>query len=167
MHSIPFDPDDRALVDAILRIPAFTPLGAGRLADVMRTTTIRDYDEKEPVITQGETDRCMFFLMSGRLAVDVNGVEVGVLEKPGVVFGEMGVIETAPRSASVTALEPTRCLALDVDFFDRLEGRAKLAVQAFFYKMFYEVLVERLRETNERIADLDMQRFVMENMEID
>jgi len=167
MNSIPFDPEDAALVEAILRIPAFTPLGAGRLADVMRTTTIRDYAEKEPVITQGETDRCMFFLMNGRLNVDVNGVEVGVLERPGIVFGEMGVIETAPRSASVTALEPSRCLALDVAFFDRLEGRAKLAVQAFFYKMFYEVLVERLRETNERIADLDMQRFVMENMEID
>ncbi|WP_419788388.1 Crp/Fnr family transcriptional regulator [Pseudodesulfovibrio sp.] len=167
MQSVPFDPDNAAMVEAILSIPAFAPLGKGRLADVMRTTTIRDYAEKELVITQGETDSCMFFLMSGHLAVEVDGVQISVLEAPGTIFGEMGVIETAPRSASVTAMEPSRCLAMDIAFFDRLEGRAKLAVQAFFYKMFYEVLVQRLRETNERIADLDMQRFVLENMEID
>ncbi|MEF2230956.1 MAG: cyclic nucleotide-binding domain-containing protein [Pseudodesulfovibrio sp.] len=167
MQNIDFDPNDRSIVDAILRIPAFKPLGAGRLAEIMQTISIRDYDRQEKVITQGETDRCMFFLMSGKLSVQVDGVEVNALDKPGAVFGEMGVIDTAPRSASVVAKRPARCLALDIGFFDRLEGRSKLAVQAFFYKMFYEVLVERLRETNERIADLDMQRFVLENMDID
>jgi len=167
MKQIPFDPADKTLLNAILRIPAFKPLGADRLVEIMPTLSVRDYEKQEKVITQGETDRFMFFLMNGKLSVQVDKVEVNVLDKPGTVFGEMGVIDTAPRSASVVARRPSRCLALEAGFFDRLEGRAKLAVQAFFYKMFYEVLVERLRETNERIADLDMQRVVMENMEID
>ena len=167
MQQIDFDPGDRSIVDSILRIPAFKPLGAERLAEVMQTISIRDYERQETIINQGDTDQSMFFLMSGKLSVRVDGVEVNALDKSGTVFGEMGIIETAPRSASVVARRASRCLALDVGFFDRLEGRAKLAVQAFFYKMFYEVLVERLRETNERIADLDMQRVVMENMDID
>ena len=167
MQEIPFSPDDKKQVAAIMRIPAFRPLGPGRLAEVMKMVTIRDYDKREEVLTQGEQDRCMFFLMSGRLSVQVDGVEVNVLEKPGTVFGEMGVIDTAPRSASVVVKRSARCLALDIGFMDRLQGRAKLAVQAFFYKMFYEVLAQRLRETNERIADLDMQKVVLENMEID
>lgn len=150
-----------------MRIPAFRPLGLDRLPEVMKMVTIRDYDKREQVITQGELDPCMFFLMSGRLSVRVDGVEVNVLDKPGCVFGEMGVIDNAPRSASVVVRSPARCLALDIGFMDRLEGRAKLAVQAFFYKMFYEILAQRLRETNERIADLDMQKVVLENMDID
>jgi len=166
MEIINFDLNDEQLVASITRIPAFKPLKGALLAEVMKTVTIRDYDKRENVITQGELDQCMFFLMEGKLSVQVDKVEVNVLDKPDTIFGEMGVIDAAPRSASVVTKRSSRCLALDISFFERLEGRAKLAVQAFFYKMFYEVLVKRLREANEHIADLDMQKAVMENMEI-
>ncbi|QJB55094.1 cyclic nucleotide-binding domain-containing protein [Pseudodesulfovibrio sp. zrk46] len=166
MDIVQFDPNDTALVDAIKKIPAFNPLTGPLLNEVMKTVTIRDYDKREAIINQGELDQCMFFLMKGKLSVQVDGIEVGVLDKPNAVFGEMGIVDSSPRSASVLARRPARCLALDISFFDELEGRAKLAVQAFFYKMFYEILVKRLREANERIADLDMQKAVMENMEI-
>lgn len=166
MEIVTFDPNNKDLVDSITRIPAFKPLAGERLNEVMKTVTIRDYEKRETVIEQGEFDPCMFFLMKGKLSVQVNDIEVNVLDKPNTVFGEMGVIDTSPRSASVVVKRPSRCLALDIKFFDRLEGRAKLAVQAFFYKMFYEILVKRLRETNERIADLDMQKTIMENMDI-
>lgn len=168
MHVIPFDPADEKLVNSIMSIPAFKPLaGSGRLTEVMKMVSIREYDKREEVITQGQMDQCMYFLLSGKLSVQVDKVEVNVLKDPGVVFGEMGIIETAPRSASVVVRRPARCLCLDVSFIDRLEGRSKLAVQAFFYKMFHGILAQRLRETNERIADLDMQKAVLENMDID
>jgi hypothetical protein len=32
--------------------------------------------------------------------------------------------------------------------------------------MFYEVMAQRLRDADKRIADLDMQKTIMENMEI-
>lgn len=167
MKIIPFDPNDQTQVDAILQIPAFKPLGGDRLAEVMKMVTIRDYEKRETIINQGEMDRLMFFLMKGKLSVQVDGVEVNTLRKAHTVFGEMGIIDTSPRSASVIVKQPARCLALDISFMDRLEGRAKLAVQAFFYKMFYQVLVQRLRETNGRIADMDMQKAVMEHMDLD
>ena len=166
MKTIPFDSNDEQLVNSIKNIPAFAPLPDGLLKDVMAMASIRDYDRRENVITQGAMDRCMFFLMSGKLSVQVNGTEVNVLDKPNTVFGEMGIIDEAPRSASVVARRESRCLALDIGFFAHLEGPSKLAVQAFFYKMFYQILVERLREANDHIADLDLQRVVMENMDI-
>jgi len=89
------------------------------------------------------------------------------LTKSNTVFGEMGIIDEAPRSASVVARVPTRCLVIDASLFSNLEGRAKLAVQAFFYKMFYQILVERLRDADEYIADLDLQKVVLETMDID
>lgn len=166
MNIIDFDPDNPQLVKSILSIPAFKPLAGGRLNEVMKMVTIHDYDKMENVLTQGEFDQRMYVLMKGKLSVRVNDVEVNILDKPNTVFGEMGIIDVAPRSATVVTKRPSRCLALDVSFFDRLEGRAKLAVQAFFYKMFYEILVTRLRETNDRIADLDLQKTVLENMDI-
>ena len=167
MKKTPFDPKDTKLVEAIKRIPAFKPLSDTQLAEVMTMAEIHDYDRRDNIITQGEMDHSMFFLMKGKLSVRVGEVEVNVLTKPNTVFGEMGVIDSSPRSASVVAKRESRCLTLNIGFFDQLEGRSKLAVQAFFYKMFYHILVERLRETNDRMADLDMQRTVLENMEID
>lgn len=166
MKTIPFDPNDKQMLASIHGIPAFKPLQGARLIQVMQMVTINDYDKKEEVMTQGEVDRKMYFLLKGKLSVQVDGIEVNALDKPYTAFGEMGIIDKAPRSASVVVKRPARCLALDISFWDRLEGRAKLAVQAFFYKMFYDILSQRLRETNERIADLEMQRTVMENMEI-
>ncbi len=167
MKTVPFDPSDQRQVDAILKIPAFKPLGGGRLAEVMKMVTIRDYEKREAIINQGEVDQLMFFLMKGKLSVRVDGTEVNVLKEPNTVFGEMGLIDQSPRSASVIVKQPARCLALDISFIERLEGRAKLAVQAFFYKMFYQVLVQRLRETNGRIADMDMQKVIMQHMDLD
>lgn len=167
MNIVPFNPEDKRLVESIMRIPAFKPLGGERLAQVMNMVVIRDYDKREEIIVQGETDQRMFFLMKGKLSVRVDGVEVNTIDESGTVFGEMGIVDTAPRSASVIAKRESRCLALDISFIDRLEGRAKLAVQAFFYKLFYQILAQRLRETNDRIADLDMQKTVMENMDLD
>ncbi len=167
MNIIDFDPNDTQMVKAIMRIPAFAPLGEDRLKEVMKMVTIRDYEKRETVIKQGDTDQCMFFLLKGKLSVRVDDVEVNVIRKANTVFGEMGVIDTSPRSATVLVRQPSRCLALDISFIDRLEGASKLAVQAFFYKMFYEVLVQRLRETNGRIADLDMQKTVMENIDLE
>jgi CRP-like cAMP-binding protein len=167
METVTFTPDDTAMVAAIRQIPAFKPLGPELFGQVMEMVSIRDYAPRDDVLTQGEREDCMFFLLHGKLSVRVDGVEVNTLTKPNTVFGEMGIVAQAPRSATVTAVRPSRCLALDIRFFDRLQGRARLAVQAFFYKMFSHILAERLRETDARIADLDMQKAVLENIDID
>lgn len=166
MEIVKFDPDDAKLVQSILAVSAFRPLAGGRLSDVMQTVSICDYERRETIIEQGETDKRMFFLMDGALSVRVDGTEISTMDAPGTVFGEMGIIEDSPRSASVVAKRDCRCLVMDVSIFMHLEGRSKLAVQAFFYKMFCEVLSKRLREANERITDLDLQKAVLENMKI-
>lgn len=166
MKTVPFDPNDKKLVKSIMAVPALKPLAGDRFEDFMKMVEIQDYERGEDVITQGEQDQRMFFLLSGKLSVRVDDVEICLLTGRNTVFGEMGIIDTAPRSATVRAKRESRCLALDIGCFDKLEGRAKLAIQAFFYKMFYDILVKRLRETNAHLADLDMQRVVMENMDI-
>jgi len=63
MKTIPFDPTNAKLVAAVRRIPAFTPLPDSLLNDVMTLASIRDYDRRENIITQGEEDRCLYFLI--------------------------------------------------------------------------------------------------------
>jgi CRP-like cAMP-binding protein len=58
---------------------------------------------------------------------------------PGGFFGEMGVIDDRPRSASVVALEPTECALLSA-----LDVRQNGAVAVGLLP----TLVQRLREVN-------------------
>ena len=61
-------------------------------------------------------------LVDGRVEVTSRGeagAEPAVLREmgPGTYFGEIGVLERTPRTATVTALEPCRCLRIEGDAF--------------------------------------------------
>ena len=65
---------------------------------------------------------------------------------PGVFFGEMGLIDGAPRSATIQALEDTECLVLSRwDFIAELRTNPQMAVAIL------PVLSRRLREVEDKL----------------
>jgi CRP-like cAMP-binding protein len=70
----------------------------------------------EVILREGEIGDTMYFVVSGRAQVSkvADGgcdIELALL-KPGEYFGEMALFDNLMRSATVTALEPTRLLML-------------------------------------------------------
>jgi len=83
---------------------------------------------------------------------EANGKEVilGIIG-PGEFFGEMGLIDDGPRSASVIAIEPCELLSVT------RRGFKKCLVENFEVAMtVLRVLVRRLREADRKIASLAM-----------
>ena len=112
-----------------------TPNERRRLA---RGATVRVYPAGSAIIREGDTSMSLYVVVSGRVRVDVQQScvrEIG----PGGFFGEMGVIDDRPRSASVVALEPTECALLSA-----LDVRQNGA----FAVGLLPTLVQRLREVN-------------------
>ncbi|RLC54692.1 MAG: Crp/Fnr family transcriptional regulator, partial [Chloroflexi bacterium] len=67
---------------------------------------------------------------------------------PGDFFGEMALFEGFPRSATVRAVEDSECLAMTRwDFTAELKNRPEIALGML------PVLVRRLREADQRLAD--------------
>jgi CRP-like cAMP-binding protein len=69
------------------------------------------------LLRQGDESDCLFVLLGGRVRVEVRHPRLGtpiVLADlgPGEVVGEMGVLDTRPRSATVVALEDTEAVSL-------------------------------------------------------
>jgi CRP-like cAMP-binding protein len=60
----------------------------------------------------------MYFILSGELEVDLKPTPVHLA--PGDFFGEMGLINHAPRSANVTAVTDTQLLVLEERDFNKL-----------------------------------------------
>src|ERR1700727_3243212 len=101
----------------------------------------------ETIIQEGDEGDTAFFIVSGAVNVAVGRGDkaqtVGRLET-GEVFGEMSLIEPGPRSATVTAVCDTECLAASYqDFLAAIEENPERAVG------FMKTLVRRLRKMNE------------------
>ena len=75
-------------------------------------------NEGGEIIKQGDTGDYFYILEQGRCAFHVNGVEVGKATEPGSSFGELALLYTAPRAATVTALDtPTKFYRVDQTTF--------------------------------------------------
>jgi MFS family permease len=120
-------PDDASQV--LLRV-AGLPLFAGVPAAAMEAAADRlqptPVQAGEVVIREGDPADRFYIIDTGRFAVDRadgsgGSTRLGVLE-PDDVFGELGLLRRAPRSATVTALEDGQLLALEAEEFLELVG---------------------------------------------
>jgi CRP-like cAMP-binding protein len=100
------------------------------------------------ICRKGDTSDCLYILADGSVRVHDGERTLSILGA-GDVFGEMAVLDPEPRSASVTALEPTRLLILDRDAFYQLVGNREEVMRGII-----RVIAQRLRaRTREMVLD--------------
>ncbi|EPR38719.1 putative transcriptional regulator, Crp/Fnr family [Desulfovibrio sp. X2] len=148
-HLLEHPHDQAGYLDKLRLLPGFDVLDDERLRCLLSATKVRRYEPGEMIIREGESSPRFYFLLQGLVRVFKGAVELGCLQRLGEVFGEMGVIDKSPRSASVQAIQRTLCLVLDAEALDGQQGEFKAALGAMVYKAFAERLVERLRETTD------------------
>ncbi len=89
--------------------------GAGleRLADCAMDVS---FQPNTAIIKQGQTAKTLYLIVRGSVRVLTEGkpepIEIARLGA-GSFFGEMGVLNDEPRTASVVAIDDVRCLAFD------------------------------------------------------
>lgn len=97
-------------------LPIFETLDDECLRPLMRVSMLRSIPRNTVVLNAGDSTDNIYFVLSGALKVqvsDVDGREV-ILSKlgPGELFGEMGVLDDHPRSATVLAVEPSQVVVM-------------------------------------------------------
>ncbi|MCB5271468.1 MAG: cyclic nucleotide-binding domain-containing protein [Candidatus Cloacimonetes bacterium] len=115
------------------------------------------------IITENELSSSLFFLCKGRVEIkkdlknpDTPAAQLSILE-PGDFFGEMGVIDAEPRSASVLALDDVELLIIPKDDFIALSFKHP----SVMFNLI-RTLSDRLRNTNERFVTL-MDNMISQN----
>lgn len=96
---------------ALRTLPIFQGLDPERLEEVARYSTLRRVSRGTAVVQSGEKTDNVYFVLNGSLKVlvcDEDGREVILtILGQGEVFGEMGMLDASPRSATVTAVAAT------------------------------------------------------------
>jgi len=98
------------------------------LADVAALLEEVDVGGGEIIFEKGEPGDSMYIVVAGRLRVDDGERLLNHLEER-AVFGEMALLDSEPRVASVKAVDPTRLLRLHKEpFFELIVDRPELAI---------------------------------------
>jgi serine/threonine protein phosphatase PrpC/CRP-like cAMP-binding protein len=137
--------------EVLAQLPLFARLNERELLRVMQVAEVHQYEEGDVIMTEGERGDHMFVSLQGRLEVS-RGLTVMSQIGPGEQLGEMALIRSTPRSATVTALEPSELISLNRrDFFEIIRTEPHLAVKLLW--QFLGVLAARLEDTTRLLSD--------------
>ena len=143
--------DNLRYVEKLKKIPSFEDFSEKDLKGILEMSKLRQYEPGEVILKEGGYDSWIFFLISGKIKVVKNDENLSILKRTGDVFGEMGIIDASPRSASVYAIDRTVCLATDASYIDRLSGNDRFVFSSILYRVFSQILADRLRMTSEEL----------------
>jgi CRP/FNR family transcriptional regulator, cyclic AMP receptor protein len=122
-----------AYVATLARVPLFVDLSQRELQRLAAACAEREYAAGDVLVRQGDPGAGLFVIESGRVRVmrheEGSARELSVMG-PGEVFGEMALLDEYPRSATVTAIEPTRVILLPVfDFRAALHEDGDISIR--------------------------------------
>jgi CRP/FNR family transcriptional regulator, cyclic AMP receptor protein len=139
---------------AVLKaVPLFASFPEDQLRMLTTVVSRKSVTRSTMVMAAGDATDSLYIVLSGRLKVmmsDAEGKEVILaILGPGEFFGEMGLIDDEPRSASVVALEACELLGITKrDFKKALADNFEMTMAVM------RGLVRRLREADRKIGSL-------------
>ena len=112
----------------VARIPLFHALTASEIADVMTMLRAQKVDSGTVIARRGEPAHAMYLIADGEVEVKLRYKHLRL--GTGQFFGEIAALRRTRRSATVTAVTPTRLLVLDaLDLHALMDRQPALAAR--------------------------------------
>jgi PPM family protein phosphatase len=117
---------------------------------VLQVTDVISFKEGDKVIREGDKGEELFIVLTGKVRVMRGEAHLAELV-PGDHFGEMALVRSQPRSATVESAGPSEVMVVRrSDFFEILRKEHQLAVKLLW--QFLGVLADRLAETSRELG---------------
>lgn len=135
-------------VDRLKALDEFRACTKAKLREVARLAEHVKVDQGRILVREGQNDRELFLILAGTVEVVQAGRRVNALG-PGDFFGELGALNSGPRSATVTALSDVELLVIGPREFDAM------AQIPGFRNALFKRMASRLRIVDARLAAAD------------
>ena len=145
---IPPSETARLWTDVLGKVPLFAGVPARQVRKIASLGTVARFDAKEPIVSAGDPGEGFYVILSGRAKVRRGSGRAVAEIGPGAYFGEMALLDGAPRSATIVAETETACLLLTRRRFAKvLRGEPSVALALL------GTLAARVRELEAAPAD--------------
>ncbi len=105
------------------KVDLFASATPDERAEIESYTSRRRYPRGTVIVAEGDSNQSLYVIVSGKVKVyltDAEGREIILrFQGPGEYFGELALLDDAPRSATVIGVEPTELLVLPKAGFER------------------------------------------------
>jgi CRP-like cAMP-binding protein len=136
---------ERVLLLKSLSIFSDTPENI--LAEIVHLMVESNVTAGNAIVREGETGNCMYIIFDGKVKIHKqNQVLASLGEKD--FFGELSLLDTETRSATVTAV--TDCILFRIDqepFYDMMESRPEVV------RGVMRILCQRIRSINQKLME--------------
>jgi CRP-like cAMP-binding protein len=143
----------RPLAETLAGIPFFSGLDSTSLERVGAGMRMRRFRRGEVIFHQGDPGDALFIVMTGAIKImlpsDTGDEAILATLRPGDVFGELALLDGAPRSATATTLEATETLILPRDQFREL-----LATEPAIRDALLAAIAGELRRLTNHVEEL-------------
>lgn len=141
------------LLTTLAAVPLFANIPAPELVHLAAMARQEKYAKHAEIMAEGDRTSGLYILLSGKVKVVLRS-EVGkevilAMLNPAEFFGEMALLDDAPRSADIVAMAPTTVLVIA-----KQEFKIWLQRQPDMALVIIKALAQRLREADRKIADL-------------
>jgi CRP-like cAMP-binding protein len=127
-------------------VPLFSACSKKELKALARRAQERHVEAGTVLVTQGEVGDAFFVIVAGLVEVHRNEKKVALIG-PGDFFGDLALIDSAPRDATVVARMATELIVLDQAVFF-----ATLDESTAFRRELLMGLAHRLRDMDSRVV---------------
>jgi CRP/FNR family cyclic AMP-dependent transcriptional regulator len=139
-------------IQKLFVIPSLKNFETKSLSRLIKLSKVRQYEDGEVIIKEGDTDPWLYFLLSGEVRVVKDKHDITKLNRQGEMFGEMRFLDNLSRSTSVVAIGPTVCLAINTTGTSRLSSAGEAGnFLLMLYRVISEYVSTRLRLTTEEL----------------
>jgi CRP/FNR family transcriptional regulator, cyclic AMP receptor protein len=137
---------------ALKQVPFFAQLSQEELAELSARLVSRRFGPGQVIFHYGDPGGLLYIIQKGKIKISYATVEgqealLAILGKDDF-FGELALLDEAPRSATAQALEPTETLTLHREEFLRF-----LRHNPDFALHVLRVLTQRIRHLNSQVSD--------------
>ena len=138
-------------------IPLFKGLSRTQVHYILMAGNLKTHEAGETIMVKGEISDSMYAIISGKLEVVGESQDINVINRPdrviatltaGDVVGEMGMIRSCERSATVVAATSAELLQINERMIKRLQWLYPPTAHRFFFNLM-GILCDRLQNLTE------------------
>jgi hypothetical protein len=126
------------------KIDLFRRIRGDDLARIANIAEEISFNEAEIVFNEGDSGDALYLIVSGKVKIHKGELQLALLGER-QCFGEISILDSEPRSASVTSTEPLLALKIRRDDFSEIMAQKPEIAQGVI-----KVLCGRLRNANKR-----------------
>ena len=130
--------------EVLSKIPLFSHLSSRQVRKLLKTTMEHRYEADTTIVREGSRTTTLYVLLEGSVKIVRDGRTISRRD-PGEYFGEIALIDSGPRSATIVATTDLRCQGITAwEFRPFIEEHPEVAWPLL------ETLASRLRDAEKR-----------------